>query len=313
MLILDPENNEAATGLNALLNVASQPTPLPPTPTAQPASTPTSLNTLALTWADAQALHSAGRWEEAIDRLRQVRAADATFESDEIDDLLFTAYVNIATQKSNAGSLEEAVTFFDRALEIHPDASDVRAQRVTTAEYVDALTYWYADRPKVIELLSNLYQNTPAYRDVRQRLQRAHLEYADSLSRQSDWCAAADQYTAAIAVQSGPGLEEKQSESQVLCEEAPLPVAEESAGIPVDPSETPAPPPVLTSGLGTGRILYSARDVTDGRYRIYAQPVTASVRPVLLVEDAMQPALPRRRPAPCLSEHGQCQPRAGQF
>lgn len=297
VLILDPENEEAIAGIGNLLNgPGEQPAPavtLAPTPDA-PTPTPTSPNPLAVTWADAQTLYNAGRWEEAIVRLRQVRLVDSEFQRARVEEMLFTAYVSLGTEKSNSGSLEEAVTLFDRALELRPDAAETRATRNDTAQYVDALTYWFADWPKVIELLDDLHTRNPGYRDVKQRLQKAHLEYADTLSRQSDWCSAAEAYTSAIAVQNAPGLVEKQTEFQTLCAQNPDGLANVQSA---DPSATAvtgaadAPAPALTGGLGTGRILYAAVDPVDGRSRIYAQPVTASVRPVMLVEDALQPAL----------------------
>jgi hypothetical protein len=46
----------------------------------------------------------------------------------------------------------------------------------------------------------------------------------------------------------------------------------------------------VTADWARGRYL-CAVDPVDGRSRIYAPTVTASVRPVMLVEDALQPAL----------------------
>jgi tetratricopeptide (TPR) repeat protein len=295
VLILDPENEDAVAGIGELLNASADPPQVVVEAAAteqpvQPEPTPTSPDPLTSVWADAQALYNAGRWEDAIVRLRQVRLANADFQSEQVEEMLFTSYVSLGTEKNNSGSLEEAVTLFDRALELRPDAAEIRSMRDSTAQYVDALTYWYADWPRVIELLSDLYLSDPEYRDIRQRLQKAHLEYAESLSRQSDWCAAADQYSQAILVQNAPGLETQQAEFQLLCEQNPAGVASAEPGAPED-GNTETPLPVLTDGLGTGRILYASRDAVDGRYRIYAQPVTASVRPVLLVEDAMHPDL----------------------
>ncbi|MEZ4636331.1 MAG: hypothetical protein R2856_15440 [Caldilineaceae bacterium] len=298
VLVLDPENTDAVDGIGSLLS-----TPQPQstaaavavaTPTPEVATpTPTSLNPLALVWADAQSLYNAGRWEDAIERLRQVRATDATFEADTVEEMLFTAYVSLATEKSNEGSLEEAVNLYDRALELRPNAVEIRSTRDVTAQYVDALTYWLADWPRVIDLLGDLYQRSPGYRDVRQRLQKAYLEYADSLARQSDWCTAADQYAAAIEVLNTPGLAEKQTEFETLCTQNPTATFTETVGTPAaaGPGITPDASSAAVGGLGTGRILYATADPIDGRWRVYAQPVTASVRPLVLVEDAMQPDL----------------------
>ncbi|RLT41030.1 MAG: hypothetical protein DWI57_07535 [Chloroflexi bacterium] len=310
VLKLDGENDEAIAGIGELLDAPLTAAPeavVTPTPTPTPelpAPTATSLNSLEGVWADARALYNAGRWADAIARLLQVRATDQGFESAQVEEMLYTAYVSLGTEKSNSGSLEEAVNLFDKALALRPDAVETRTLRDVTAEYVDALTYLYADWPKVIELLEDLYQRNPNYRDVRQRLQDAHVEYADSLSRQNDWCAATQEYAAAIAVQNGPGLADKQSQAQLLCDTAPTPSAEDGTavtqtgtpqpdvtGTPVAPAAPAAPAAPVTGGLGVGRILYSAQDLVNGQERVFAQPVTASVKPVVVVEDAAQPDL----------------------
>ncbi|RLT32743.1 MAG: hypothetical protein DWI57_18160 [Chloroflexi bacterium] len=303
VLKLDGENEDAIAGIGELLDVPLSDAPavvVTPTPSL-PTPTPTALNSLESIWADAQALYNAGRWADSIARLLQVRSASETFQAAQVEEMLYTAYVSLGTEKSNSGSLEEAVNLFDRALALRPNAVETRTLRDLTAQYVDALTYWFADWPKVIELLENLYQRNPNYRDVRQRLQKAHTEYADSLSRQDDWCAAVEQFTAAIAVQDGPGLAEKQEQAQLLCDSAPTPSAADGTGTPPGgtpqpgvtgtPTASTAPSAPSAGGLGVGRILYSAQDAVDGRERVFAQPVTASVKPVVVVEDANQPDL----------------------
>lgn len=295
VLRLDPENEEAIDGIGRLLETAAQPasspTPGPPTPT------PTPLNPIAVVWADAQALYNAGRWEEAIARLRQVQATDPNFQAEQVEEMLYTAYVSLGTEKSNAGRLEEAVNLFDRALSLRPDAVEIRTIRDVTAQYLDALTYWYADWPKVIQLLEDLYRRSPGYRDVRQRLHEAHVEYGDSLARQDKWCAAAQQYAAALQVQNAPGLTTKRQEAQTLCtQQAARPTTAATTtpgpgGAPAAPTEEAGASPNIVTGLGTGRILYGALDPVDNRFRIFAQPVTANVQPLVLAEDAMQPDL----------------------
>lgn len=300
VLILDPENVNALDGIGALLSagtVAS--TPIAPVAVAPTPTLPqTPLNPMTVVWADAQSLAGEGRWAEAIDRLLQVQAKQEqlkaelpSFDPQQVRDMLYTAYASLGMEKSNAGSLEEAVSLFDRALEIRPDEVQIRTVRDVTAQYVDALTYWFADWPRAIELLSRIYEGNPGYRDVRQKLQTAHLEYGASLSREGNWCEAADHYAQAIAVQNALGLEEKQVEFQILCDSgAGIEVAEDGTGAEGEGGTPSAPGGGVAVG-GTGRILYSAVDPVDGRSRIFAQPVTANVRPVLLVEDASQPNL----------------------
>lgn len=312
VLVVDPENKNALDGISDLLDAGTTDAPPPVTPVAVapiPSAPETPLNPISVIWADANSLSTQGRWAEAIDRLLQVQARvdqlqaeDPEFDPQALRDMLYTAYASLGMEKSNAGSLEEAVSLFDRALDIRPDEVQIRTVRDVTAQYVDALTYWYADWPRAIELLSRIYAGNPSYRDVRQKLQEAHLEYGDSLSRTGAWCEAAEQYAQAITVQNALGLEQKQTEFQTLCDQgAGAPVAEGDNGALAGDADTGAPigsesgtggtGAAPAPAAGTGRILYSAVDPVDGRSRIFAQPVTANVRPVLLVEDASQPDL----------------------
>jgi tetratricopeptide (TPR) repeat protein len=304
VLILDPENETAIGGMNRTVaeisNLANRPiersgSVAAPAPTpALPTPTPTTTNPIEVIWADAEDFYTAGRWEEAINRLLQMRIIDVDFERSEVEEKLFTAYTSLASEKVNSGGLEEAVVLFDRALEFRPDLLEIRAMRDMTAQYVDVLTYWHVDWPKVIQLLSELYLREPGYLDVRQRLHRAHMEYADTLARQSEWCSAAEQYGEAIAVQNAPGLAQKEDEFQKLCTQQPANSAEEGGSPAPESGTVVAPIPPTTAGnLGSGRILYSSRDPVDGRHRVYAQPLTTGVSPVMLVEDATQPDLRR--------------------
>lgn len=213
LLEINAQNEAALNGISALLDAPETPTPLP-TPSPAPVTAP---NPIEIIWADAQTLYNAGRWQEAIKRMLQIQATQADFHQEEREEMLYTAYVSLAMEKSNAGSLEEAVQTFDKALALRPDAVQIQAIRAVTAQYLDALTYQFANWPKAIELLGDLYRRSPGYRDVRQRLQEAYIEYGKYLARQEDWCTAADQYTSAIAVLDGPGLKARLDALMVLC------------------------------------------------------------------------------------------------
>ena len=115
--------------------------------------------------------------------------------------MLFDAYVALARAKAaHAESLEAAVQLYDKALELQPDDPQIQEERVMLALYLDVQTNWFADWPKVIALLEDLYRRDPNYRNVQYRLQRAHVQYGDSFARAEEWCMAAAQYTSAIAV-----------------------------------------------------------------------------------------------------------------
>ena len=209
--ILELDAQNAAAGA-AIGTVEAMPTAAP-VGTEEAAPSP-----LEIEWGHALAQYEAGNWQEAIRRMVQARAAQPDFRREELTEKLFGAYVGLAREMAGGDSLEEAVQLFDKALELKPNDAHVRAERHMAAGYVDVKTYWGADWTRVIGLLEELYRRDPDYRDVNYLLQRAHVEYGDSFARAEEWCAAAAEYTSAIAVLDWMELREKREELAVLCE-----------------------------------------------------------------------------------------------
>ncbi len=269
-------------------------TPLASQPTIMP-QTASSADAL---FSAGTAAYDAGRWQEAISRLVALSQTDATYERDQVSMMLFEAYVNLATEKDNEGNLEEALTLYDRALQLRPNDLAARTERDLIAKYLDVLTYFGADWARAITLLRELYVNEPDYRDVAERLQTALVGYGDSLAS-IDPCLATAQYSAAANLAVTPGLIVKRDDSQLLCEEGgPLiPVADGTPGTPV--ATRSGESTTTTSSAGTaaanntglrGRILYSSYALDSGRSFIAAQTI-GNTTPVILQEDAIQPAL----------------------
>ncbi|MCL4860339.1 MAG: PD40 domain-containing protein [Caldilineaceae bacterium] len=326
VLQLEPDNDAAREGIQQVLAlVSSRPATAPPvaaaaepppspTPTSDaataPAATPT--HTPGALASSSEALmqaattaYNAGRWSETISRLTAIKQADQTYQPDRVNTLLFDAYVNLAGEKDNEGNLEEALSFFDRALQLDPNNTAVRAERDLIAKYLDALTYFGADWMRAVQALRDIHREEPAYRDVTDRLQRALVAYGDLLMSRRDACIAVEQYKAAARLTVTPGLIDKQNSAQTLCDEGE-PVADVAGaatpGAPLAASTSaaetttaPAPPvadasaPVATALRG--RILYSARDITTGRNFVAEQLLGGSASPVVLQEEATQPAL----------------------
>lgn len=173
VLQLEPDNNTARTGIQdvlALVARGQQPArvelPAPaavtepslavtntvtasPTATTAPAGNTVTSSGEALMQAAATA-YGAGRWQEAISRLVALRQTDPTYQPDRVTDMLFEAYVNLGTEKDNENNLEEALSFFDKALQLHPDDIAVRAERTLIARYLDVLTFFGADWERAV-------------------------------------------------------------------------------------------------------------------------------------------------------------------
>lgn len=330
VLILDGNNSAALDGLAQLRRLgdvtAGRPalpgdnippaldTPLTvaataPLPTATPVPTISgaAASELSQLMTQAETAYTAGRWAESIELLLKIRRLDATHQTAQVDEQLFNAYINLATEKDNQNKLEEALTLYDEALTIQPDATEVRRERQLIAEYLEVLTYSGADWARATTLLRTIYTEEPDYRDVKGRFHEALLAYGEAQGDNSAWCDAAALLSEAINIDITPGLIAKRDQYQGACDDPTSMVASITNTTTVD-SETltattsiaPDAPATAVStvnagvtagALGRGAILYSAIDINSGRSRIMAQSVSSGAPATLFREDAMQPAL----------------------
>ncbi len=211
ILQFDPENEAARNAIPAVEAISTvEPVPVEET-------LPSAVD---LEWAKALKLHDAGRWQEAIQAFSLVQSMQADYRSDEMKQNLFISYVELARAVTAEGSLEEAVQLYDKALEMNANEPLIQQERHMTAQYVDVKTYWGADWAQVILLLEDLYQIDPEYRDVRFLLQRAHVQQGESLASDEEWCAAASEFTSAIAVLDWLELRGRRDELAALCRNA---------------------------------------------------------------------------------------------
>ena len=319
ILVLDPSNDLAQQGIKNLLALASggeaaatqpatgsEPAASPlsaPTATATavapvtaaPTSTPAS--TLIGYWDDAQRAVKAGRWQEALNNLILVQQIDPSYRVSEVNDELFTAYVNLALEKDNADNLEEALTLYQKALALRPGATDIQRDRDLLEQYLQVLTYTGVDWELTIAELTALFNLEPDYRDVAERLQQAHTARADELAGDEEWCAAQDEYNAALSVASDGDLILKRDAAQTQCRLADTAGAASTGTARLTPGATPAATAAnvsaVTSGDGPagGRLLYSTSDPITGRSQIMSLTIGRSTPAQLLLEDAAQPAL----------------------
>jgi tetratricopeptide (TPR) repeat protein len=322
ILVLDPSNDLARQGIEALLVMARSGQAAATLPTATPAATaaadtatsplsgPTSAPAattatpaagLATYWATAQNAARAGRWQEVLTNLLLIQQSDPTFNRTEVTEQLVAAYVNLALEKDNTDNLEEALALYEKALALKP-AADVTRERDLIEMYLDVLAYTGVEWPVVIQELQALYALEPDYRDVEQRLQEAHIAYADQLAGEEAWCMAQDEYNQAISVISTPEIVVKRDAAQTQCQLAAGAAPDTTALAALTPGaaaesagqETDAVAPVYTDagdGPTTGRLLYSAADAVSGRSQIMAQAVGRAASAQLLLSDAEQPAM----------------------
>ena len=339
VLMIDPDNNAAVEGLNhirqmeamGIQGLAPTPSPGPTANTAltntglftgaSPGNTPPAVAQAVITTAvaatvapapsDTQALlaqaevaFNAGRWTEAIDGLKRLRAANADYAAAQVDELLFEAYVNLATERDNQNKLEEALALFDQALALRPEDAATQIERELVANYIDALTYTGADWARTRAVLQEIYAVEPNYRDVQSRLQEALSKESEIAVAAEAWCDAAQLLTDAIDLAVTPGIIARRDQYQSRCDQGEnvATAGTPTAGTPTEGTpaaattttpatvaEVPAEAPSV-GALGSGAILYSAADPNSGRSQILAQGVDGSPA-TLFRDDAAQGAL----------------------
>ncbi len=231
VLTLDPGNAAAVTGIESLLQMASEGvasselhsvTSASVEGEAQPSNAaenavgalaqtnaPTVAPTVAPTsapeeqqWSKALLAYEAGDWKAAESALLQLKSMSPNFLSSEVEETLYNTYVNMAAQLDQDGELEQALAYVDKALVLHPDETELRDARELASDYLDVLTVSGADWERAIEMLESLYVRNPGYRDVTDRLREAHIALGDILAEDKEWCTAAAQYRSAVAIAS---------------------------------------------------------------------------------------------------------------
>lgn len=313
VLALEPDNASANAAVAEIWQLAETGGPLPTAVLANPgaesttlAPTPESIaaadgvtsttNPQEDLFSQGDAAFRAGQWQDAVTILLQLREQAPNFQTDQVTQMLYSAYLQLGAEQEQENNLETALTYFDSAIALRPDAVETRRARVIVAKYLDVLTSSGADWERTTKLLEELYTLNPGYRDVPKRLQEARIQYGDALAANDEWCAAADQYSAAIEIEVTPGSVATRDRYQDYCDRPPTAAtitaeASSSGGESASTAATPAPA-AATNGSGPlrGRILYSATNIDDRRGHIFVQPVTGGT-PTVLLEDATQPAL----------------------
>ncbi len=236
-------------------NITPTPTVTPsPTPTITPTPSPDPQDVLD----EAEAALQRGDWETVISRLRYLQVLDQDYKAEDVEELLYTAYLSNGIELLDTERLEEAIYYLNEAESLRPIPPDLIAEREKTIDYLHALSYWGVDWDRTIEELELLTYGTIAYRDVFVRLIEAHIEYGDTWAGSEEWCPAAEQYAEAVRLLYDAAVEEQRSEAALACQSAtPTPMP----GIITD--TVPIAP---IAGLATGKLAYTVFNPINGLY-----------------------------------------------
>jgi TolB protein len=206
----------------------------------------------------AQTLYDEGKWDDVVLTLERLQALDPDYEPKTVEDLLFATYYDQGLELINEERLEEALRYLDKALELKSADEDALKQRKLAALYLTAISYWGADWDKAITNFYELYSIEPDYMDVKQRLYDAYLSKGDLYVDRGEWCAAEDQYTLALEIQSDEAGEEKRIEANRLC-----------LGVAPTPAIASTAVPEYAASLPMGKIALPVYDEEREVYEIF--------------------------------------------
>jgi tetratricopeptide (TPR) repeat protein len=273
VLELDPDHPFAQQGIaESQARIAARPTP-------------TTSETYKIVVDDlyrkAAAHYEAQQWEDAAAVLTQLRVLDRAYETETVEEMLFTSLYSAGMALLDEDRFEEGIFYLDQAVALRPLDEEALTQRSLAIQYMTALGYWGVDWERCIERFEQLYAVAPSYKDVFSRLYQAHVSYADAWYAQGEMCPAEVQYTQAAQLMSDPDIERKRAESAQVCLVAtPTPIAPITGTLPITLTELPP-------GFTTGRLAYPAYNTQTGLYAIYA--LLADGRLVRMAGGADQP------------------------
>ncbi|NLX41882.1 MAG: tetratricopeptide repeat protein [Chloroflexi bacterium] len=151
-------------------------------------------------WRDLEQAVAGSDWEQVDNLGQQIIAHDPNYRAEEVRQQLYSANLALGEQAFEEDRLEQATTCLQRALQYNPGGSQATLLQEQVYLYSEALRYTGNDWSKVIQRLSTLYREAPNLKDVAVRLRAAHLAHAQELEAEGEWCAAEEQYAAAIAM-----------------------------------------------------------------------------------------------------------------
>jgi TolB protein len=282
-LRLDPTHREARDALREAKTIAL----------AQPTPTSATFNeaTNAIL-AEAEALIEEQKWQDAIQRLSQLRDLDPNFEAQRVADLLYTAYFNYGMQLVNESQVDEGLHIFEQALAERPDDPEARRQLDLASLYISAQATWGADWPSTIDFLEQLYTLIPDYLDAGDLLYQAYAAYGDDLVAEDAWCLAELQYEEAASLQPGNVIQAKWDEAARLCRTptpTPGPTVTPTVLITSTATTTATASITQTTPSAPGSILFSRFNDEKAQWEILAV-TPGGGNPVVVLSNATQPA-----------------------
>lgn len=224
-----------------------------PTPTSTPVPSPTPNPTGAEgIFTQAQQLIAAGDWANALVAIDEIRKADPTYLTGQVDGMYYFVLRNYGfDQIINKGNLEGGIYELTLAERFGPLDNSANGLREGARAYITAASFWEVNWEQAVAYLSQVASGWPALWDgtmtAGQRFYVASMRYGDELFKKGAFCDAVVQYQNAASIAELDDEAQKGfNQSYQQCYPATgTPTVTGTAGTPATP-EGPTP----TSGPG---------------------------------------------------------------
>lgn len=142
-------------------------------------------------------------WVVAADGFTTIQLQAPDYRPDEVKSGLFTAYVGLGQKALDDGDLDNALRYFDQALQVNPSAADLAELRRLTSSYRTAMVAFERENwSQAADQFRAVYVIDPDFLDAAEKLQQSHLELADAFADRDIWCDAAQNYRAALSIEA---------------------------------------------------------------------------------------------------------------
>ena len=256
-------------------------------------------------------------WAEALETLSNVRDLDPNFEAEQVSDLLYEVHYQRGLSLIEQADFDEALMAFEQALVEQPNSEEAATELERIARYVEGQKALEIDDPEVaIKYFDELYQDAPAYLDVKQQLLVAYELFGDTLAENEAWCLAETQFLeAAQLTDDNIVLQSKANRSKARCDEPASAQADEtttpqsttrptatrpsiSANTPAASNSLAATPVATATGSTpspastalSGSIFYSIFNLNESRWDVLAVPASGG-SPRTVVTNGLMPAV----------------------
>jgi tetratricopeptide (TPR) repeat protein len=160
----------------------------------------------------------AGEWLLAADAFNTLMVQAPDYRPDEVQAGLFTAYEGLGREALEEEDLDNALRYFDQALEIRPDAADLAEVRRLTSSYRTALSAFARENwSQAADQFRAVYVIDPDFLDVTENLYQSHVELGNQFAERDIWCDAAQNYRAALTIQADDDISDQAIAAERQC------------------------------------------------------------------------------------------------